>query len=115
MPRGVLFLAIVCAVLCGIVPGHAQVPGCRQGTLAGVLGTSCSVGKLILNFQNDYQGSLTLDDGAVTIPVNPGDIGFVPVVNGDQAGFKLVLNFFDGPGPDQTVDSAHVVTFSCLP
>lgn len=115
MPRSVLFLAIVCVAACGSVPGHAQVPTCRQGTLAGVLGTSCSVGKLILNFQNDYQGLLILDDGAVIIPINPGDIGFVPVVNGDQAGFRLVLNFSDGPGPDHTVDSAHFVAFSCLP
>ena len=92
MRRGVLFLSIFLAVLCGAMPANAQAPNCRQGTLAGVLGTSCTVGKLILNFQNDYQGFLILDDGAATIPIDAGNIGFIPIHQGGQDGFKLVLN-----------------------
>ena len=115
MRRGVFFLSIFLAVLCGVMSANAQAPNCRQGTLTSVLGTSCAVGKLILNFQNDYQGSLILDDGATTVPIDAGNIGFVPVHQGDQDGFKLVLNFTDGRGPDHAIDSRHVVQFSCLP
>jgi probable HAF family extracellular repeat protein len=111
----VFFLSIFLAVLCGATPVNAQAPNCRQGTLADVLGTSCTVGKLILNFQNDYQGSCILDDGATTIPIDAGSIGFIPIHQGDQDGFKLVLNFTEGPGPDHTIDSEHLVQFSCLP
>ena len=115
MRRCVLFLSIFMAGLCGAMPANAQAANCRQGTLAGVLGTSCTVGKLILNFQNDYQGSLILDDGVSTIPIDAGNIGFIPIHQGDQDGFKLVLNFTDGPGPDHAIDSRHLVQFSCLP
>lgn len=115
MRRGVLLLSIFMAVLCGVMPANAQAANCRQGTLASVLGTSCTVGKLILNFQNDYQGSLILDDGTATIPIDAGNLGFIPIHQGDQDGFQLVLNFTDGPGQDHAIDSEHLVQFSCLP
>ena len=35
---------------------QAQTRACNASTLADVLGTSCSVGPLTLNFQNNFSG-----------------------------------------------------------
>jgi hypothetical protein len=85
----------------------AQAIPCRPGTMANVLGTSCSVGPVVFNFQTDFLA-------ASGVPFTAADIGFIPVQSGDQVGFKLVLNFVDGPGTDSSFAS-HLIQFSYTP
>jgi probable HAF family extracellular repeat protein len=71
------------------IPCSAEQP-CQAGSLANVLGTSCTVGPLTLNFGTFFQSG-----------VSPAAIGFIPVVSGNQAGFTLVMNFvIDNSAPD---------------
>jgi probable HAF family extracellular repeat protein len=95
----------------------AQTSPCQAGTLANVLGNSCSVGNLTLNFQSNFSGgSVITDSGLISrTPITPSDIGFFPFQVGDQAGFKLALNFVDGPGTDVSFFSGHLVQFSYAP
>jgi hypothetical protein len=79
---------------------QAQAPPCRPGTMAAVVGTSCSVGQLTFNFGNDLSEGIT----------NSAAIGFIPVLSGNQAGFKLVLNFVDTS--TDTQENGHFVQFS---
>jgi hypothetical protein len=79
------------AVLCFGFSVSAQPLPCPAGTLANVLGTSCSVGSLIFNFGTDFQGGTTVSPGHIT----PADIGFVPLQSDNKVGFRLVLNFVD--------------------
>jgi hypothetical protein len=77
----------------------AQVP-CPSGTLADVVGTSCSIGPLTFTFGTNFTGfssSVVNNVGSVTF-LTPQNIGFVPVVNGNQAGFRLITNFTENPG-----------------
>src|ERR1700749_4734484 len=86
-----------------ILPAAAQVQPCRQGTLADVLGTSCSVGSLVLNFRTPFTGAGPLIQQGVTNSgerISPSDIGFVPVQVNGLSGYKVVLNFVTGPGAD---------------
>lgn len=101
----------------GILTATAQTSPCVPGTLAQVLGTSCSVGDITFNFQGSFSGSLIVDDqGASTlVPISPSDIGFTPVRRDRRAGFQLTTNFLDGPGPDSTFVSDRLVTFSYTP
>lgn len=95
----------------------AQSVPCRPGTMANVLGTSCSVGSVIFNFQTSFFASTSVFDqgNVITTQLTPADIGFIPVQSGDQAGFKLVMNFVDGPGPDDTFSSIHFIQLSYTP
>jgi uncharacterized membrane protein len=52
--------------------------------------------------------------GFVAGPVAPQDVVFLPIQAGDQAGFKLVLNFVDVSTPQPSF-SGHVIQFSYLP
>src|SRR6267378_3819590 len=97
-------------VLLFVLPGHSQTAPCQPGTLANVLGTSCSVGPVIFNFDTVFSGNFfTLPSEFGTI--FPGDIGFVPIRDGDRVGFKLVTNFTDGVGGD----GAHQFAFGYTP
>lgn len=103
-----VFVALV--VFCGILRAAAQAPPCTAGTLANVLGTSCSVGPLTLNFQNNFAGQLIVGENSV--PISPAEIGFVPINQDQQVGFKLVTNFVDGPGSDSGSFSLRTTAFS---
>jgi hypothetical protein len=74
---------------------YAQSLPCPAGTLANVLGTSCSVGSLIFNFGTDFRG--VTFSGGLFGQITPADIGFVPLQLDNKVGFRLVLNFVDGP------------------
>jgi uncharacterized membrane protein len=90
--------------------GYGQTAPCPTGTLASVLGTSCSVGRVIFNFETIFSGNfveLPNDFGIIS----PGDIGFIPILDGDRAGFKLVTNFTDG----QTGGGSHSLGFGYSP
>jgi uncharacterized membrane protein len=90
-------------VLSGInLVSSAQVQPCQPGSLANVQGTSCSVGPLILNFQTVVSG-----DGAA--------VGFVPVQSENQAGFRLITSFIDGPNADGISNGAHILQFGYTP
>jgi uncharacterized membrane protein len=91
-----------------LLSSSAQIQPCPQGTLANVLGTSCSVGPVVLTFQNfdgrSIEGNVLINgDGFI----RPAEIGFVPVQSGNQAGFQLIANFADGPGPDASFLGFH--------
>jgi probable HAF family extracellular repeat protein len=104
----VVWVALVLSTC--VISASAQVQPCPQGTMADVLGTTCSVGPLVLNFQNfDGRGG----DGSVLVHgdgfIRPADIGFVPVQSDNQSGFKLVTNFVDGPGTDANFLGGHQI------
>jgi hypothetical protein len=96
--------------------GVGQTPACPSGTLANVLGTSCSIGNLTFNFQNNFQGFAQTTDLATntlrTVFFGPDAIGFTPVASGNLAGFQLITNFTDDANGSGLFFSAHGATFS---
>jgi probable HAF family extracellular repeat protein len=111
------FIYVALLILGCILPAAGQVQPCQQGTLANVLGTSCSVDHLILNFQTFFDGGFdTTQDGVSSIQlITPADIGFIPVQVNGQSGYKLVLNFATGPGTNSTFVGNHLVQFGYTP
>jgi hypothetical protein len=99
------------AVLCFGFSGYAQTLPCPAGTMANVVGTSCSVGPIIFNFGNDFQGSTF--SGILGGQITPADIGFVPLQSDNKVGFRLVLNFVDAA--TSGFGSDHFVSFSYTP
>ena len=99
------------AVLCFGFSAYAQPLPCPAGTMANVVGTSCSVGPIIFNFGNDFQGSSF--SGFFGGQITPADIGFIPVQSDNKVGFRLVLNFVDAPASG--FNSDHFVSFSYTP
>src|SRR5437660_10377684 len=111
------FALVVFVNICGVLQVQGQTRPCSAGPLADVLVTSCSVGPLTLNFQNNFTALHNIFEQGTetTVPVNPAEIGFTPINHDNQAGFKLTTNFIDGPGPDSTFVSARFVNFSYTP
>ena len=99
------------AVLCFGFSVSAQTLPCPTGTLANVLGTSCSVGSIIFNFGPDFQAGLT--STFLTRQITPAEIGFIPLQSEHSVGFRLVLNFADVPPANGF--SHHFVRFSYTP
>lgn len=109
--------ALILTVFCAVLNMSAQNSPCPSGTLATVLGTSCSVGPLTLNFQNNFVAGFVISDQGVTnrASISATEIQFVPVNQGQEVGFKLIVNFIDGPGTDSSFDAGHFVQFSYTP
>jgi len=103
-------LWVMCVLLFSVLSGFGQTTPCQAGTLAGVLGTSCSVGPVIFNFQADSNGFFAVFNVA-SGPVLASDIGFIPLQEDGRAGFKLVLNFIDEAAPG----GFHVLILAILP
>ena len=99
------------AVLCFGFSVSAQTLPCPTGTLANVLGTSCSVGPIIFNFGTDFQGFTV--SGGLGRQITPADIGFIPVQSDNKLGFRLVLNFGDAPA--NGFAGVHFINFSYTP
>lgn len=99
------------SVLCFGFSAYAQPLPCPAGTMANVVGTSCSVGSIIFNFGNDFQGSSF--SGFFGGQITPADIAFIPVQSDNKVGFRLVLNFVDAPVSGFGND--HFVQFSYIP
>jgi hypothetical protein len=89
---------------------YSQTSPCPAGTMADVLGTSCSVGPVIFNFQAELSGSFAVF-GVQSGSISPADIGFIPVQEDGRAGFKLLLNFIDETAPG----GFHVLNFAYTP
>lgn len=111
---------LICAalvILTCILPAAGQVQPCQQGTFANVLGTSCSVGSLIVNFRTPFTGGgfFTQDGVSTSFPITPSDIGFIPVQVNGLSGFKLVLNLVTGPGANSTFVGDQLVQFGYTP
>jgi len=100
------------AVLCFGFSVSAQTLPCPTGTLANVVGTSCSVGSLIFNFGDDFQGFVF--SPGVSGQITPADIGFIPLQSDNKVGFRLVLNFVDAPAASG-FSSEHLALFSYTP
>ncbi|MBZ5493707.1 MAG: hypothetical protein LAO76_22540 [Acidobacteriia bacterium] len=94
----------------------AQSPACTAGTMANVEGTSCSIGNITFNFQNDFDFNVTvIQNNVIDFHVlSPATVGFIPIQNGNQFGFQLVMNVIEGPG-DPFFLSTHNFNFSYLP
>jgi hypothetical protein len=105
---------MVCSSVCGL----GQAPACPSGTLANVLGTSCTIGNLTFNFQNNFQGFVQTTDLATntlsTVFFGPDAIGFTPVASasGNLAGFQLITNFVDNANGSGLFFSEHAAHFS---
>lgn len=97
----------IALILAGALSAAAQVQPCPTGTLANVLGTTCSVGNLILSFDSFFFGD---EPGRL---LTPADIGFIPVQSNGQSGFKLVMNFADVTNPSGGAD--HFIQFTYAP
>jgi hypothetical protein len=110
MRTSIVKLATILSFLFAL-PLFGQAPPCRPGNLGAVLGTSCSVGPVIFNFDTTFSG--VFDTSTTFQLIDPTSIGFVPVANGDQSGFTLILNYTDATSPAGF--SAHSVVFSYSP
>jgi uncharacterized membrane protein len=107
--RFILFIAMLVPV-----SALAQAP-CPSGTLANVLGTSCTIGNATFIFQSSFNGFHQFDDATNTLQtvfLTPDAVGFVPVVSGTQSGFRLIANFSETSAPVTQFFSSAVVTFS---
>ncbi len=104
-------------ILSCILPAAGQVQPCQEGTLADVLGTSCSVGSLVLNFRTPFTGveGLTQQGSSSFNLIPASNIGFMPVQVNGLSGYKLVLNFVTGPGTDPTFVGNHLVQYGYTP
>ena len=97
------------------IPSTAQVQPCLSGSLANVLGTSCSIGNVTFIFENNFGGFHQIDDASNTLQTTllpPSVIGFVPVTTGNQAGFTLVANFDEVTDPFTQPFSTSAAHFS---
>lgn len=98
---------------------YTQALPCPSGTLANVLGTSCTIGNLTFNFQNNFQGFVGTTDlisnTFSTAPLPPNAIGFTPVSSRTQTGFLLTTNFVDNTNDTGLFLSSHSASFSYSP
>src|SRR5262245_6013561 len=96
---------------------YGQMPPCTSGTLATVLGTSCSIGNVTYSFQNNFNGFHQIDDATNTLqttPLTADVIGFTPIVTATQSGFKLTANFDETTDPFTQFFSESAISFSYL-
>jgi uncharacterized membrane protein len=92
-----------------------QTQPCPSGSLANVLGTSCTIGNLTFNFQNNFNGSSSTDDFFGNFQITllaPDTIGFAPFTSATQAGFLLAPNFVDNTNGTGLSFSFHGASFS---
>ncbi len=115
LKHSIIYLASM--LLSCMLPAAGQVQPCQQGTLADVLGTSCSLGSLVLNFRTLFTGGADFTQDGVSnfLRISPSDIGFIPVQMNGLSGYKLVLNFVTGPGADSTFVGNHLVQYGYTP
>lgn len=84
-------LAVVCLLFCSTSLTVAQSPACPMGTMANVVGTTCTIGNLSFTFTTDFQGTSTTNVGPelITTSAAPSDVAFIPVNSATQTGFML--------------------------
>lgn len=105
---------LLLALLFVAIPGIGQSQPCVSGTLANVLGTSCTIGNITFVFQNNFAGFHQTVDATNTIQttfLTPDVIGFEPITANNQSGFTLIANFNEVTGPLQPTSST-VASFS---
>src|SRR6185437_1253510 len=102
---------LVCALVMPVFAA-GQVQPCVSGSLANVLGQSCSIGNATFSFQNNFNGFHVFTDPhgvGQTDVADPNTIGFVPIVDGPKAGFRLITNFEASTSlPTQSFDETDV-------
>src|SRR5947209_8462421 len=64
-PRSVMQfkLAVVCLIFCNSSLMVAQAPACPTGTMADVVGTTCTIGNLSFTFTTDFAATSTTNAG----------------------------------------------------
>jgi hypothetical protein len=104
------FRGLALAVLLTGLSCFAQAQPCPTGTLANVMGTSCTIGHITFNFGSNFQG-LSQANGT-TVFFGPDAIEFVPINSGNQTGFQLALNFVANPNATSLDSSSSNASFS---
>ena len=84
-------LAVMCLLFCSSSLIVAQSPACPTGTMADVVGTTCTIGNLSFTFTTDFQGTSTTNAGPelITTSAAPANVAFIPVNSATQTGFML--------------------------
>jgi uncharacterized membrane protein len=112
--RNLALLAILAGVTSQI--GIAQAQPCPSGTLANVIGISCSIGNLTFDFHNDFQGFTGVTPFSTNVFTvaffGPDQIGFTPVQTDTQTGFLLNTHFIDNANGTGLFLSSHNASFS---
>src|SRR6476646_10193463 len=99
MTKGARFLVAI-IVACYSLMCAGQSSPCPTGTLANVLGTSCTIGGLTFNFQTFFNANtftVDLNNNSSLIFFTPDQFAFMPIDNGTAAGFQIITNFSDDP------------------
>lgn len=112
--------SVLLAILISLIPiiGFSQAPPCPSGTLANVLGTSCTIGHLTFNFQTNFTGFVETVGPSGIIEIanfSPDAVGFIPMQSDNQAGFLVKANFFDNGNGTGLSFTMHGVGFSYSP
>ena len=87
---------------------------CGSGTLAQIMGTSCTVGDLAFSFSNfnGYFAWTDNDNNYQWVPLDPGSIQFESVLNGNAAGIRLLTGWTENPSANNWFNSGHDLNFN---
>ncbi|HVG92666.1 MAG TPA: hypothetical protein VNB54_14320, partial [Alphaproteobacteria bacterium] len=109
MKSVVVIIVACCSLMCA-----GQSSPCPTGTLANVLGTSCTIGGLTFNFQTFFNANtvtVDLNNNSTFNSFTSDQFAFTPIVTGTQAGFQITANFSDDPSNRGLLSSSHIVEF----
>ena len=113
MTKGTKSLVAI-IVACYSLMCAGQSSPCPTGTLANVLGTSCTIGGLTFNFQTFFNANtvtVDLNNNSSFTSFTPDQFAFVPIANGSEAGFQITTNFLDDPSAGGLQSSSHILEF----
>src|SRR6478672_11863957 len=113
MMKGTKSLAAIILACYSLICVGQSAP-CPTGTLANVLGTSCTIGGLTFNFQTFFNANtftVDLNNNSSLIFFTPDQFAFAPIDNGAQAGFQITTNFLDDPSANGLQSSSHIEDF----
>lgn len=104
------------AVMLFAMNGFAQTQVCASGTLANVMGTSCTIGQITFTFGTSFNGFFQTTDLQTNVIstrfFGPDTIAFVPIVADNQSGFQLITNFDSNTNGTGLFFSDNVASFS---
>jgi len=113
MTKGMKSVVAIIVACCSLMCAGQSSP-CPTGTLANVLGTSCTIGPLTFNFQTFFNANtvaVDLNNNSTLNFFTRDQFAFTPIVNATQAGFQITTNFSDDPGNRGLLSSSQIVEF----
>jgi len=113
MTKGMKSVVAIIVACCSLMCAGQSSP-CPTGTLANVLGTSCTIGGLTFNFQTFFNANtvtVDLNNNSTLNFFTRDQFAFTPIDNGTQAGFQITTNFSDDPGNRGLLSSSHILEF----